>query len=349
MKPILRRDALLALAASVSAAAVAPAARADEAALLDAARKEGPMTWYISFYAQDLPAQAAALFAKQYPGLTVTPVRLTTGGTFQRLFQDLRNNVAIASVVTATGIGGQYTVLLQGDKLARYTPQAAGQIRPGLKTATTPDFIYPMGAGLFALAYNTDKVSAADAPHAWTDLQDPKWKGKLALGDPSFSGFDAAWDVQMIKKYGWDFYVTLAKNDPLIQRSTVDSMGALIAGERLVSALPDELVLTQAAKGDPIGVIYPTDGSVEVLGLTAILANAPQPATARLFTEFLLGPQHAKLLVDNHLQSARSDVVAKLAGGKSLGDIVLAPQLPFSVYGDTMPDLVEKWRDLFSQ
>ena len=153
MKPILRRDALLALAASVSAAALAPAARADEAALLDAARKEGPMTWYISFYAQDLPAQAAALFAKQYPGLTVTPVRLTTGGTFQRLFQDLRNNVAIASVVTATGIGGQYTVLLQGDKLARYTPQAAGQIRPGLKTATTPDYIYPMGAGLFALCF----------------------------------------------------------------------------------------------------------------------------------------------------------------------------------------------------
>ena len=61
-----------------------PFAKADTQATYEAARKEGPMTWYISFYSQDLPAKAAAEFARLYPGLTVTPVRLTSGGIFQR-------------------------------------------------------------------------------------------------------------------------------------------------------------------------------------------------------------------------------------------------------------------------
>ncbi len=345
-----RRAALrLGGAAAMGLALPQAPARADAASFLDAARKEGPMTWYVSFYAQDLPAQAAALFSQQYPDLKVVPVRLTTGGTFERLFQDLRNNVATSSVVTTTGIGGQYTVLVQNGSLARYTPEAAQYLRPGLETATTPDFVYPMGVGLVALAYNTQKVSAADAPRSWLDLADPKWKGRLALGDPSYSGYDAAWDVQMNRKYGWEYYEKLAKNDPLIQRSTVDNVAALVSGERLVSALPDQVVQFRSDKGDPITVAYPTDGTVEVLGLTAILANAPQPATARLFTEFLMGPAHAKLMVDNHLQSARTDISGKLPGGKILADIALAPQLPFQVYSETLPDLVEKWRDLFSR
>ena len=45
-------------------------ASADTQAIYEAARKEGPMTWYISFYSQDLPAKAAGGFAKAYPGLT---------------------------------------------------------------------------------------------------------------------------------------------------------------------------------------------------------------------------------------------------------------------------------------
>ena len=343
-----RRHALM-YAVALSTPWFARPARADTAALIDAARKEGPMTWYVSFYSQDLPAQAAALFEKIYPGAKVVPVRLTTGGTFQRLFQEIRNGVANASVVTTTGIGGQYAVLMKDRKLAQYTPEEAKGLRPGLETATTPGYVYPMGAGLFVLAYNTAKVTAADAPKSWKDLADPRWRGKLALGDPSFSGFDAAWDVQMVKKYGWDYYVSLAKNDPLIQRSTVDNLAALISGERLVSALPDPVVLVRTDKGDPVNVVYPSDGTVEVLGLTAILANAPQPSTAKLFTEFLLGPDHARLMADNHLQSVRTDVQAKLGNGKTLADVPLAPQLPFSTYSETLPDLIEKWRDLFSK
>jgi len=38
------------------------------------------------------------------------------------------------------------------------------------------------------IAYNTEAVSAAQAPKDWDDVLDPKWKGKLLIRDPIASG-----------------------------------------------------------------------------------------------------------------------------------------------------------------
>ena len=35
-----------------------------------------------------------------------------------------------------------------------------------------------------SLLWNTNLVSAADAPKGWQDVLDPKWKGKIILLDP---------------------------------------------------------------------------------------------------------------------------------------------------------------------
>ena len=39
------------------------------------------------------------------------------------------------------------------------------------------------------LTYNSSKVKAEDAPKKWTDLLEPKWKGKVSTGHPAFSGY----------------------------------------------------------------------------------------------------------------------------------------------------------------
>jgi iron(III) transport system substrate-binding protein len=80
-------------------------AQADFAELEKAARQESPMTWYVSFYGTEIAEKAAGAFSAKYPGLTIKVVRATTGGTFQRLNQDLRANNVVASVVTMSGIG----------------------------------------------------------------------------------------------------------------------------------------------------------------------------------------------------------------------------------------------------
>ncbi|MGH6915438.1 MAG: ABC transporter substrate-binding protein, partial [Geminicoccales bacterium] len=41
----------------------------------------------------------------------------------------------------------------------------------------------PTSGEPMAIAYNSEMVSAEEAPQTWEDLLDPKWKGKLALTD----------------------------------------------------------------------------------------------------------------------------------------------------------------------
>jgi len=340
---------LLAFAVALTPLAPAFGQTADLKAIEAAAHKEGPMTWYVSLYSQAIAEQTAAAFMQKYPGLRIIPVRSTTGGSFQRLMQDLKSDVAVASVFSTTGQGGQYQILQQDGRLAEYTPQNAGKLAANVRSAIKPGTVYPMGAGLLAMAYNTSKVKEQDAPKSWMDLTDPKWKGRLALGHPAFSGFDASWCVSMVKRVGWKYYVALAKNDPLVQRSTFDTLTALNSGERVVSTLPDAFAIDALARGNPIAVVYPTDGSEMVLGYTAILKNAPQPNTARLFTEFLLDVEHAKIMADNGYISLRPEVVTILQGGKRADQIALLPVNSMEDTEQALPGIVEKWRDLFGQ
>jgi iron(III) transport system substrate-binding protein len=318
-------------------------------ALEDAARKEGPMTWYISLYSQAVAEKAAVAFTQKYPGLKVIPVRSTTGGSFQRLMQDLKSNVAVASVFSTTGQGGQYEILQRDGRLAEFVPENAAKLNGTVKSTITPGYVYPMGAGLQAMAYNNAKVKEQDAPKTWKDLTDPKWKKRLALGHPAFSGFDAAWCVTMMKRVGWKYFEDLAKNEPLVQRSTFDTLTALSSGERIVSTLPDAFAIDAASKGNPVTVVYPSDGSVMILGYTGILKNAPQPNMARLFTEFLLDVEHAKVVADAGYVSVRPEVVTILQGGKRVDQIALAPISSSEETEKALPDIIERWRSLFGQ
>lgn len=323
------------------------AAQEDMAAIEKAARQEGPMTWYVSFYGQDLADVTAAAFAKKYPGLTVKAVRATTGGIFQRVNQDLRANNTIASVLSMSGIGDHYGLLMKDKHLARWAPPSAAKTIAAAKGAVVDGYVYPFAGGFMAMAYNSKLVSAADAPKSWSDLADPKWKGKLAVGHPGFSGFDAALVAWLSQDKGWDYFKALRANDPLVQRSTFDSITSLNSGERLVAPMPDGVAAPNIDKGNPIAVVYPTDGSLFIMGFTAIMAKAPHPNTAKLFTEFLLGEEHADILIKNNYDSVRGGIERTLVGGKKIGEIKVVPLLPSAEYADQLKKSTDQWRDLF--
>jgi iron(III) transport system substrate-binding protein len=351
--PMRRRQFLLsalggAAAVAGSTLSAGPAhAEVEFQELYDAARKEGEMTWYVSFYGQEVAQTTVDAFVKKYPGLKVAAVRRTTGSTFQRINQDLRASANLASVLTMSGIADYYDQLKRGGHLAPYTPQNAAKLDKSVQSTIDPDFVYPMAGGLMVIAYNSQKLTADQAPKSWTDLTDPKWKDKLALSHPAFSGFDAALDVALMREKGWDYFVKINKNNPLIQRSTFDTITAINAGERLVASMPDTVAIESAAKGNPVAVLYPSDGSILIPGLTAIMKGAPQPNTAKLFTEFLLGTEHAKILADVHYVSVRPEVVTKLPTGQNLTDIPLIAIQPSAELGKDLKTVVEKWRDLF--
>ena len=129
------------------------------------------------------------------------------------------------------------------------------------------------------LAHNTRQVSEAEAPKSWTDVLDPKWRNQLAVGHPGFSGAIGIWAVQMRKMYSWDYFKRLERNRPQIGRSSIDPVTMLNAGERsrrrrgALSARP----CCRIARGNPLRLIYPTEGVLATISPSAIPRQRAAP------------------------------------------------------------------------
>jgi iron(III) transport system substrate-binding protein len=316
------------------------------AELEQAARKEGEVTWYVSHYGAEPAAEIARAFTKIYPDVKVNVVRSTAQVAYQRLVQDIRANVAQCDVFSTTDIG-QYETLKNQKYLARYQAENAAKIAPEFTAAIEPEgYWYPTSGILMVIGYNSDKVKAEDAPKRWRDLTDPKWLGKLAIGHPAFSGVAGVWALMITKLYGWEYFEQIQKNRPLVGRSMIDMVTMLNSGERSVAASLVGPTLDSASKGNPLAIVYPEEGTLIVDSPTAIMQNAPHPNAARLFMEFMLGIEHAKLVVSlPRYESVRPEVLP-LPGGKRLSEIKLI-RVSDKEVTDGIQKLIERWRDTF--
>src|ERR1043166_7795574 len=244
---------------------------------------------------------------------------------------------------TAQALGHDFEAAFPGIKAnaVRTTAQVAYQrLTQEQKAGAIP------AGGLIAIGYNTAKLKEADAPKNWPDLTDPKWKDKIALGHPGFSGYVGTWVVSLKKLYGWDFFEKLAKNNPQIGRSINDTVTMLNAGERIVAGSgPNGTAMESAAKGNPLAMIYPTDGSVLIIAPSGIPKGVKHPNAAKLFMEYLLTREASQIWVEHFNESMRPEV--KPAGGaKSAADVkTIRPSVEEITKG--IPEVIKQWRDTF--
>src|ERR1700744_6248759 len=312
--------------------------------LVAAATKEGSVTWYIAQVDTETAEAMGRAFTAKYPGVTVSVVGTTGHVAYERLLQDLKNNAPQCDVFSSTDIS-QYPALKKRGALADYTPAGAATLLAPFAKASDPGYMYPSSATAHVMIYNSQKIKPAEAPTKWTDLLDPKYKGRVATGHPAFSGCTGIWVLALTKKYGWDFFEKLAKNNPRVGRSGNDPVTLINAGECLVGPAPGNTAFQQVDKHNPIVPVYPTDGATLCLGPTSVMASAPHPNAARLFMEWLMSDAFSKLSVANHGDPVHPGV-ALTSGQKPLDQVAI---LSLSVAEITagVPDIVEKWRDTF--
>jgi iron(III) transport system substrate-binding protein len=342
---ITRRRFTTGLAALGAGAASSRSARADTAALEAAARKEGTLTWYIAQVDGETAEVMGKAFSAQYPDVKVSVIRTTGQVAYERLLQDLKNDAPQCDVFSTTDIA-HMPALMKRKALANYTPDNAASLAPAFQGLGQDGYCYPNHSTLMLIIANTQHVKPEEAPKNWPDLLDPKWKGRVAFGHPAFSGYVGVWTVQMRKLYGWDYFDKLAKNNPRIGRSGNDPITLLNAGECVTGLGPLATALLTASKGNPMQVIYPTDGSVLCTGPSGVLANAPHPNAARLFMNWLLSKQCAQVMADNFQTPVRDDVPPK-PGAKPLSEVKLL-RLTTDEIAKGVPEVIEQWRDTFS-
>jgi iron(III) transport system substrate-binding protein len=334
-----------AAAAGLAALALAPKlARADLAELEAAARKEGTLTWYIAQVDTETAEAMGRAFTARHPGIKVSVMRTTGQVAYQRLLGDLKNNSVHCDVFGTTDIS-HMPALIERGALARYVPANAAGIAPAFKGLGEDGLYYPTTSTVYGIGYNTLKVKPEEAPQNWTELLDPRWKNQVSTGHPGFSGYMGVTTVALTKLYDWSFFEKLAKHGTQVGRSGLDPITLMNAGERTVAMVPLSGVLRAVDKGSPIAAVYPRDGAVLCIGPSAILAKAPHPNAARLFMEWLLSPDYARLVVEARSDPVRAEVPPK-AGAKPLSEVKLL-RLTTAEIGNSLPDLVERWRDTF--
>ena len=307
------------------------------------AKQQGELTWYVS--QMDGPtAEAVGNAFRERSGIKVNVVRITTQAGYQRLRQELRAKAMICDVLSTTDVG-QYITLKRTGELARYKPASAAGLAPAFQDFDPDGMYYPTYAGQVVLARNTNLVTEAEAPKRWTDLLDPKWKGKITLGHPAFSGYSGNWAMLMRKAHGVDFLKKLAQQDPLVSRSIIDTVTVLNSGERMVGTSPSASVIASRMRGNPVEITYPLDGAVLMIAPSGIVAKGPHPDAARAFFEFLFTPEYMRIIVQSGSVSLRPDVPG-LPGVPPLDQIktIRATEQEAVV---ELPKVIEEWRDIF--
>ncbi|HET9903902.1 MAG TPA: substrate-binding domain-containing protein [Xanthobacteraceae bacterium] len=313
--------------------------------LYEAAKKEGELTWYTA-HSDDVTAQALGRdFEAAFPGIKANVVRTTAQVAYQRVTQELRAGAMQVDVLSSTDMG-HYVYLKDKKLLEQYRPENAEKVLDIYKNYDPDGYYYVTSAGMIGMAINTSKVGEADAPKNWTEAADPKWKDKLAFGHPAFSGYVGTWTVQMRKMYGWGFFQKLAKNNPQIGRSINDTVTMLNAGERVVAGhAPNGPMMQSAQKGNPLKMIYPTDGTVLILAPSGIMKGVRHPNAARLFLEYLMTPEASKIWIDHFNESIRPEVTPP-SGITAAKDVkTIRPSVEEITKG--IPEVIKQWRDTF--
>lgn len=163
------------------------------------------------------------------------------------------------------------------------------------------------------IAVNTTLIKPDDVK-SWRDLLNPKWKGKLAMNDPTISGAGQLILLVMDLTVGWDYVKELAKAEPMIIRDQRQQMDWLSHGKISILIAPKTETFGEFLKaGAPVAIVQPSEGSSINVGSGAIALfksqNAPHPNAAKVFLNWLLSKQGQEVAVESVLQqSARMDV-----------------------------------------
>lgn len=334
------------MGAGLGAAALAAGhgARADLPALETAARAEGTVNWYVAQMSGEAAEAMGRRFTRRYPGIAVSVIRTTGQVAYERLSQELKNNTPSCDVFSSTDIS-QYPALIKRNALAHYEPVNASELATPYRGLGEKGFYYPTTGSLQILIYNTKTVTGADIPKRCTDLLDPKFNHRVAVAHPAFSGYFGQWVLAMRRLYGWAYFEKLATNNPRVGRSGNDPITLLNAGECVVGTGPASTSTVTARRGNPIGIVYPEDGTVLTVGPSAVVASAPHPNAARLFMEWLLSRDYADACRDWSLEPVRADA-EPLPGMKPISEIKTVSLTAAEIARD-LPGAIEQWRDTF--
>ncbi|HSB62375.1 MAG TPA: extracellular solute-binding protein, partial [Vicinamibacteria bacterium] len=269
---------------------------------LAAARQEGAVTWYTS-----TPIKTAQKIASLFQAETGIKVELFRSGgsaVLRRFLQEIDARRVVADVMTISDPAAA-GALIKRDLLVPFRPRNFDRVPAEVKDAQGRHIAQRLN--LVGIILRADRD--VPAPGNWTDLTDPRYRGKLVMPDPSYTAIQLMVVGTLSRKYGWDFYQKLRANEIMIVQGHQQVSETLTRGERLVAAEgADQYAWLDRKAGHKIQTVFPADGAFAIPAPTAIIRGGPHPQAARAFAEFMIGDTVQKLFPGEGIYAARADV-----------------------------------------
>ncbi|WP_084215926.1 ABC transporter substrate-binding protein [Pseudonocardia spinosispora] len=227
-------------------------------------------------------------FQAAYPGIKVNAFRANSETVLQRVLQETSAHKTANDVVDTNDF--ELRVLNGQGALATYDGPAKANLR---KDAVFPGW-QAERFNAFVVGWNTAQVGDGQGPGDFTDLADPRWKGKVALevGD-------------------WDWYASMhsyltdvrkmpaADVDALFQKIVANAKvtkGHTVQGELLsagqfaaAASVYSHTIDNAAAKGAPVAWHPVTSPVILRPNGFGVMAAPRHPAAALLWADWVLG------------------------------------------------------------
>jgi iron(III) transport system substrate-binding protein len=318
---------MLLAAPRLAAAAVQPSAVTPE--LIEAARKEGKISYYAAIQL-DVAEHLGKMFEAKYPGISVQVERSGAERIFQRIGQEQGSGIHAVDVANSTDVA-HYLEWKKNGWLAPYVPEEVAKNFPA--DQIDADGMYATAcAWLEAIGYNTNLVKAEDAPKSYADLLDPKWQGRLVKGHPSYSGAILTTTFVLARDLGWPYLEKLARQKVMQVQSAGDPPVKIMLGERAVMADGNDYNLVVFKdQGKPVEVVYPAEGSPLIIVPSGVFKDAPNPNAARLFQSFFFSAEAQQMLVDKFAHRSFHAAVKPRPGQKPMSEVKMLKSDPAAV------------------
>ena len=275
--------------------------------LVERARQEGSVTVYTSL----APTEATPLvelFESKY-GVKVNMWRSVSDAVAQRVITEARGKRHAVDVVETNG--PEMEAMAREQVLAEFHSPYLADLPPGI--LTRHGMWAPTRLNFFVVAYNTNKVKAADLPKTYEGFLDPKWKGRITL-----EATDSEWMAGVHQSWGearsTAFFRRLSEMKPDLRKGHV-LLAQLIASGEIEVGLTAYLANAQSFKrrGAPVdwAAVEPVIARPQGVGVARF---APRPHAALLFADFMLSPEAQAMLASMGRTPASRSVKSEVSG-----------------------------------
>jgi iron(III) transport system substrate-binding protein len=260
--------------------------------LLDGAKAEGKVVWYTSL--SGVYRELVDAFKRKYPDIAVEVYRAGSTDLGPRLLNEAQAGRYVADALESTP--GLLMLLRERGLLKAYISPELARYPDEAKTKADGARIYWVTdrEAYLGFGYNTRQLAPGEVPKSFQDLLRPELKGKLAVTTESSTSRVVG---TLIKYKGEEFVKRLrAQEIRLFKASSAGFLDLIAAGEVAGSFVVfQNQVAVKKEKQAPVDWV-PLDGVPTNAGGSAIVANAPHPHAALLFTDFLIGAEGQKLM-----------------------------------------------------